>query len=69
MRLRSMISDPMARLWAFVILAGIVVLGILRPLPPNDLWWHARVGVDILETGRIPRSDVYSLTIDRKSVV
>lgn len=53
----------MARLWAFVILTGILVLGALRPLPPNDLWWHARVGVDILETGRIPRSDVYSLTM------
>jgi len=37
-------------------------VGRARPLPPNDLWWHARIGGEILDTGHIPRHDVYSLT-------
>jgi len=52
----------MTRLWVLVILAGLLALGCAWPLPPNDLWWHVRVGSDILDSGHIPRHDVYSLT-------
>jgi hypothetical protein len=52
----------MDKLWIVVILGLLFILGFARPLPPNDLWWHARVGQEILDTGRIPRVDVYSLT-------
>ena len=50
------------KLWVLTILITLLVLGCARALPPNDLWWHARVGEEILDTGRIPQSDAYSLT-------
>lgn len=50
------------RLWIQVILAALLILGSAQLLPPNDLWWHARVGDEILQTGHIPRADAYSLT-------
>jgi hypothetical protein len=52
----------MAGLWALVIVAGLLALGSVWALPPNDLWWHVRIGSDILDNGHIPRHDVYSLT-------
>ena len=52
----------MDRLWILVILTLLLVMGSVRPLPPNDLWWHARIGSDILDTGHIPRYDEFSLT-------
>jgi len=52
----------MSRLWILVIVAGLLALGSVRPLPPNDLWWHARIGSDVLASGHVPRHDVYSLT-------
>ena len=64
MALRSVASHlkPMDTLWIIVILSVLFILGSTRPLPPNDLWWHAKIGSDILETGQVPRQDVYSLT-------
>lgn len=62
MNLRPFTSFSMARLWALVIVASLLVVGSAWKLPPNDLWWHARVGDDILDNGHIPRYDVYSLT-------
>jgi len=52
----------MDRLWVLAVLVTLLILGCARALPPNDLWWHARVGDEILSTGHIPRTDVYSLT-------
>lgn len=52
----------MTGLWAFVILTGLFAIGSVWALPPNDLWWHARIGKDILENGHIPQHDHYSLT-------
>ncbi len=52
----------MTGLWALVIVTGLLVLGSVQPLPPNDLWWHIRIGSDILDSGHIPRHDIYSLT-------
>jgi hypothetical protein len=62
LRLLTSRSISMAGLWTLVIVAGLLVLGSVRSLPPNDLWWHARVGSEILDGGRIPSHDVYSLT-------
>lgn len=59
---RSLTSLPMATLWALAIVGGLLVLGCVQALPPNDLWWHARIGSDILDSGHIPRHDIYSLT-------
>ncbi len=59
---RPLTSHPMATLWGLVIVGGLLALGCAQALPPNDLWWHARIGNDILNSGRIPRHDIYSLT-------
>jgi hypothetical protein len=55
-------ASSMDRLWILAILFFLLVVGSARPLPPNDLWWHARIGSEILDTGHIPRQDAYSLT-------
>jgi hypothetical protein len=55
-------ASSIERLWILVILCFLLVVGSARPLPPNDLWWHARIGSEILDTGHIPRHDAYSLT-------
>lgn len=62
MNLHPLTSVSMNRLWTLVIVAGLLLLGCANPLPPNDLWWHARVGGEILDRGHVPRHDVYSLT-------
>ena len=59
---RPLTSLSMTGLWILVIVAGLLALGSVWALPPNDLWWHARVGSDILDSGHIPRHDIYSLT-------
>ncbi len=61
-RATTLRATSMDKLWALVILSALLVLGSVRPLPPNDLWWHARIGNEILDSGSIPRADVYSLT-------
>lgn len=55
-------SLSMTELWVLVIVVGLLALGSVWALPPNDLWWHVRIGSDILDSGHIPRHDVYSLT-------
>jgi len=52
----------MNALWVLVILSFLLIFGSVWQLPPNDLWWHARIGSEILDTGQIPRQDAYSLT-------
>lgn len=52
----------MDALWVLVILNFLLIFGSVWQLPPNDLWWHARIGSEILDTGQIPRHDAYSLT-------
>jgi hypothetical protein len=52
----------MDRLWILVILGMLFIIGCVRSLPPNDLWWHARIGSEILDSGQIPRHDTFSLT-------
>lgn len=54
--------DSMDKLWIIVILSFLLLVGSLWQVPPNDLWWHARVGSEILDSGRIPRYDAFSLT-------
>jgi hypothetical protein len=54
--------SSMDKLWVLAILTFLLVIGGVYALPPNDLWWHARVGSEILNSGQIPRQDAYSLT-------
>ena len=55
-------SRSMTALWVLVIVGSLLILGSVQAPLPNDLWWHARIGSDILDSGHILRHDIYSLT-------
>ncbi len=58
---RYLIGSDM--LWALVILAGFLFYTSLIPLPPNDYWWHLRVGEAIATGQGIPTTNQYSWTV------
>lgn len=43
-----------------VLVGAIVVLGFARTTADPDLWGHLRFGLDLLDTGRVVRPDLYS---------
>ena len=49
-------------IWWIVLPLAIFCIAILRPIQPNDFWWHIRTGQIILETGQIPTTDAFSFT-------
>lgn len=51
---------------ALVLLAGVICLA-----PPSDpdLWWHLETGDFILDTGRLPRNDTWSLVASGRTWV
>lgn len=49
-------------LWALVALVGIFVFVNTHPIRPHDFWWHITIGREILATGKIPTTDIYSYT-------
>ncbi len=49
-------------LWALIILVGIFIFVNTHPVRPYDFWWHITVGREILTTGHIPTTDIYSYT-------
>lgn len=53
-------------LWGLVILAGFVFFTSLVPLPPNDYWWHLRIGEEIASNYSIPNSNLYSWAIPQE---
>ncbi|HNT73740.1 MAG TPA: hypothetical protein PKH77_01835 [Anaerolineae bacterium] len=57
-------------LWLLVILAGLTFYTSLTPLPPNDFWWHLKIGEVIARTGVIPTTNMFggSLPADQPFV-
>lgn len=51
------------QLWPLIVLAGLAFYISLVPLPPNDFWWHLRIGERIFTTGVIPTTNVYGWTL------
>jgi hypothetical protein len=49
-------------LWALIVLVGIFVFVNTHPIRPYDFWWHITVGREIMTSGQIPTTDVYSYT-------
>jgi len=49
-------------LWGLVALVGIFVFVNTHPIRPHDFWWHITIGREILATGKIPTTDIYSYT-------
>ena len=50
-------------LWFLIVLSGILFLISLIPLPPNDFWWHLKIGEDIFSNHIIPTTNLYAWTI------
>src|SRR4030042_1315033 len=50
-------------LWVLVILAGFLVIVSLLPLPPNDFWWHLKIGEYIFTNHNIPSMNMYAWTL------
>ena len=51
------------QLWTATLLVGIFVFVNTHPIRPHDFWWHMALGREILTTGQIPVTDVYSFTM------
>jgi hypothetical protein len=50
-------------LWFLVILASCLFIISLIPLPPNDFWWHLRIGEFIYTNHTIPLTNMYAWTL------
>ncbi len=50
-------------LWPAVVLAGVGFLVSLIPLPPNDFWWHLKIGEIIYTTRTIPTTNMFAWTL------
>jgi hypothetical protein len=54
-------------LWPLIVLAGFAFFVSLVPLPPNDFWWHLKIGEVIFSTGDIPTTNMFSWAIDSEA--
>jgi hypothetical protein len=50
-------------LWVLVVLSGFLFFVSLIPLPPNDFWWHLKIGEYIYTNHAIPSSNIYAWTL------
>ncbi|MCX7855276.1 MAG: hypothetical protein N2556_04735 [Anaerolineae bacterium] len=50
-------------LWSAIILAAFGFLVSLMPLPPNDFWWHLKIGEIIFTTRAIPTTNMFAWTL------
>ncbi len=50
-------------LWPLVILVGLGFYTALVPLPPNDFWWHLKIGELIYNGGGIPDTNLFGWTL------
>lgn len=49
-------------IWGLTALVGIFIFINTHPIRPHDFWWHITIGREILTSGIIPTSDIYSYT-------
>ncbi len=50
-------------LWPLVILAALGFYVSLIPLPPNDFWWHLKIGEIIYTRRSIPTTNMFAWTL------
>jgi hypothetical protein len=50
-------------LWFLIPLAAFGFILILMPVPPNDLWWHLKIGELIHTSGTIPTTNIFAWTL------
>lgn len=48
------------QLWPLIILGGFVFFASLVPTPPNDFWWHLKIGEIIFNERTIPTTNLFS---------
>ncbi len=60
---RAAFVPTLDRLWLIVVLAFLLFYASIVPQPPNDLWWHLRIGRLIVESGHIPRTNLFAWTL------
>lgn len=51
------------QLWPLIVLAGFIFFVSLVPLPPNDFWWHLKIGEIIFTEKSIPTTNRFAWTI------
>ncbi len=57
------------QLWMVLPFFILLLKGLLFPLPLLDFWWHLKMGQVILDTGSIPRMDLFSYTAAGKTFI
>ena len=50
-------------IWVLVILSGFLFVISIIPIPPNDFWWHLKIGEYISTTHTIPTTNMYAWTL------
>jgi len=63
LNLRNAILLQTDQLWPLIVLAGFIFFVSLVPLPPNDFWWHLKIGEFIFNKGSIPTSNLFAWTL------
>lgn len=56
-------SIPIEPLWFLIVLAALGFFVSLVPLPPNDFWWHLKIGELIVREGRIPSTNMFGWAV------
>lgn len=62
-RLLSNIKVSTDELWPLIVLAGFAFFAALVPLPPNDFWWHLKIGELISTQQSIPTTNLFGWTL------
>lgn len=60
---RNPFSIQTDQLWPLIVLAGFIFFVSLVPLPPNDFWWHLKIGELIYTNNTIPTSNLFAWTL------
>jgi hypothetical protein len=60
---KSILKLGTDQLWISVILAGFLFYVSLIPIPPNDFWWHLKIGEIIFVERYIPTTNMLAWTL------
>lgn len=55
-------ADDLRGLWAATVCALIFAVAAMMPLTPHDLWFHIRLGQQMVETRALVTTDIFSYT-------
>ncbi|HXK43905.1 MAG TPA: hypothetical protein PKV82_13880, partial [Anaerolineae bacterium] len=50
-------------LWGEIALVGLGIVISLVPQPPNDFWWHLKIGDLIVTRQQIPTTNMFAWTL------